>query len=142
MFCKSCGEKLPDDANFCMKCGARCLTESSSKDMHQKKSQSDERTVFESTVKQNVEGWTEFKLTITNKKITVARGKDIRHTPLRSITGVNMWEDESWFTRFRVLTINSVNGIVGVFRFRNDNEAVRVAELINSVILDCDSGAL
>ena len=28
MFCKSCGEKLPDDANFCMKCGQALRSDS------------------------------------------------------------------------------------------------------------------
>ncbi|MCD8096395.1 MAG: zinc-ribbon domain-containing protein [Ruminococcus sp.] len=27
MYCKNCGEKLVDNANFCLKCGEKCIKE-------------------------------------------------------------------------------------------------------------------
>lgn len=41
MFCKNCGKPLPDDAHFCLACGASIVTNTSLKKVQQKKSGTD-----------------------------------------------------------------------------------------------------
>ena len=89
MFCKSCGANLPDDANFCMKCGVGL-----------RGTVQDERTLFESTMQKlsvhDGESWENVTLIVTNKKVRVIGGGHTADTPLAHIRFVQTIKG-GWF---------------------------------------------
>ena len=126
MFCRSCGTELPDDANFCLKCGVR---------VHTGKIAVPERTLSSSEVDHL--RWSDWlddycfeggaTLEVTNKRVRVEWDRHTLDIPLNRVGRVETKKGDWW--RNHELSIAGV----GVFRFDKYEELDRVAQIINSL---------
>lgn len=119
MYCQSCGVKLADNVNFCPHCGEKLQTGSTAVSR-----------LIHYTFKCEYFDEHDAALTITNKRVTVKWGNELRDTPLNHISGVHLKKTGFWGDKGEL----SIAG-VGQLKFARYAQAARAADLIRSLIM-------